>query len=298
MDIKTFIDPATNFEIIKYYWPESLNGQANAAERTSDQLSDIHYRFDREDGTKTCSCGLVYWDSNLPLNSNPWGLSIDDFGHRNRQTGELEPLHKTAVRKLESPTEHIYVCEWCGKTSMQDGFFGEGNAHECELESLPESRDIWITARLDVQRKKILIQLFDQHPEHPDLGYFDIKLGLEGAMVSSHSPDFRTSLLKLLGEGQLLLSEEVRKWGDEVSDWPTDYVNPTEVELDVFWQTERINQKLYSLDNLNDFGYFKFSNSHFEIKSLVRYTMTKDTFTINAARSNVPIMRMPVIGLE
>ena len=298
MDIKTFMHPTTNFKIMKYYWPESLSGQANSAAGPFDQMSDIHFRIDREDGTKTCSCGLVYWDSELPLSSNPWGLSIDDFGHRNHQTGELEPLHKTAVSKLESPPEHIYVCEWCGTTSMLDGFFEESSNHKCELENLLESRFIWITAGLDVKRKKFSIQLFDQHLEDLDLGFLDIKLGIEGAMISSSSPDFRTALLKLMSDGQLLLSEEVRKWGDEVSDWPNEYVNPTEAELDVFWQTERINQKRYSLDNQEDFGYYKFSNAKFESKSLVRYTMTKDTFTINAARSYMPLMRMPVIGLK
>ena len=298
MDIKTFIHPTTNFEIIKYYWPESLNGQANEAVGPFDQLSDIHYRLDREDGTKTCSCGLVYWDSNLPLNSNPWGLSIDDFGHRNRQTGELEPLHKTAVRKHESPTEHIYVCEWCGTTSTLEGFFEESEDHKCELENLLESRFIWITAGLDVKTKKFSIQLFDQHLEHLDLGFLEIKLGIEGAMISSNSPDFRTALSKLLGEGQLLFSEEVRKDSDEVPGWPSEYVNPTESELDVFWQAERTNHDRYWLDDSEDFGYFKFSNSPFESNSLVRYSLTKDTLTINAARSNMPLMRMPVIGLK
>ena len=297
MDIKTFIHPTTNFEIIKYYWPESLSGQANSAAGPFEQMSDIHCRFNRKNGTKTCSCGLVYWDSNLPLTSNPWGLSNDDFGHRNHQTGELEPLQKTALRKFELPTEHIYVCEWCGTTSMQDGFFEESSNHKCELENLPESRDIWITAALDVQRKKFSFRLFDQHLEGQDLGFLDIKLGVQGAMVSSSSPDFRTALMKLLGDGQLLLSEEVRKGGDEVSDWPSEYVNPTEEELDVFWKTERENRKRYFLDNLEDFGYYKFSNAKFESKSLVRYTMTKDIFTIHAARCNMPLMRMPVINL-
>jgi hypothetical protein len=298
MDIQTFIHPTTKIEIIKYYWPESLSGQANSAAGPFDQMLDIHYTVNRENGTKTCSCGLVYWDSNLPLDSNPWGLSIDDFGHRNHQTGELEPVHKTAVKKLESPTEHIYVCEWCGTTSMQEGFFDESNYHPCELENLPESRFIWITASLDVQRKKFSIQLFDQHPEQPDRGFLDIKLSVEGATISSSSPDFRATLTKTLADGQLLLSEEVRKWCDEVSDWPSEYVNPTEEELDVFWEIERKNQKRYSLDNLEDFGYYKFSNVKSESKSLVRYTMTKDTFTINAERSNMPLMRMPVIGLK
>jgi hypothetical protein len=297
MDIKTFIHPTTNFEIIKYYWPESLSGQANSAAGPFEQMSDIHYRFNREDGTKTCSCGLVYWDSNLPLTSNPWGLSNDDFGHRNHQTGELEPLQKTALRKFELPTEHIYVCEWCGTTSMQEGFFDESNYHQCESENLPESRFIWIIASLDVQRKKFSIQLIDQHPEQPDLGFLDIKLGIEGAMISSGSPDFRTALLELMGDGQLLLSEEMRKGGDEVSDWPSEYVNPTEQELNVFWETEKEKQNRYWLDNVEDFGYFKFSDAGFESKSLVRYTMTKDIFTINAARSNMPLMRMPVINL-
>lgn len=298
MDLQTFIHPTTNFEIIKYYWPESLSGQANSAAGPFDQMSDIHYRLNREDGTKTCSCGLVYWDSDLPLSSNPWGLSIDDFGHRNHQTGELEPLHKTTVRKHESPTENIYVCEWCSRTSIQNGFFEECGNHKCELANFPESRNIWITARLDVQRKRYLIQLFDQHLEDLDLGFLDIKLGIEGAMISSSSPDFRTALMKLMSDGQLLLSEEVRKWCDEVPDWPSDYVNPKEEELDVFWQTERINQKRYLLDNLDDFGYYKFSNAKLDSKDLVRFTMTKDTFTINAARSNMPLMRMPVIGLK
>jgi hypothetical protein len=296
MDIKSFIHPTTNFEIIKYYWPESLTGQANSAAGPFDQMSDIHYRVNRENGTKTCSCGLVYWDSGLPLSSNPWGLSIDDFGHRNHQTGELEPLYKTSVIKLESPTENIYECEWCYKPSTR--VFNEGNAHNCELENPPESRDIWITTRLDVQRKKFSIQLFDQHLKDLDLGCLDIKLGIEGAMISSGNPDFRTALVKLLGDGQLLLSEEVRKWCDEVSDWPSEYVNPTEQEFNVFWETERNDQKRYRLDNVEDFGYFKFSDSGFESNSLVRYTMTKETFTINAPRSNVPLMRMLVIGLE
>jgi len=298
MDIKTFIHPTTNFEIIKYYWTESLSDQANSAAGPFEQMSDIHYRFNRKNGTKTCSCGLVYWGSNLPLTSNPWGLSNDDFGHRNHQTGELEPYHKSAVRKLKSPTEHIFECEWCGTTSMQDGFFDESNDHKCELDSLPESRNIWITARLDVQRKKFSIQLFDQHPDQLDLGYLDIKLSVEGATISSSSPDFRATLTKMLADGQLLLSEEVRKWCDEVSDWPSEYVNPTEQEFNVFWETEKEIQNRYWLDNVEDFGYFKFSDYGFESNSLVRYTMTKETFTINAPRSNVPIMRMPVIGLE
>jgi len=298
MDIQTFIHPTTNIEIIKYYWPESLSGQANSAAGPFDQMFDIHYRFDRENGTKTCSCGLVYWGSNLSLGANPWGLSIDDFGHRNHQTGEPESYHKSAVRKFEAPTEHIFECEWCGTTSIQDGFFDETNDHNCELDSLPESRNIWITARLDVQGRKFSIQLFDQHPEQLDLGLLDIKLGIQGAMISSQSPDVCTNLLELFGDGQLLLSEEVRKWCDEVSDWPSEYVNPTEQEFNVFWETEKEKQNRYWLDNVEDFGYFKFSDYGFESNSLVRYAMTKEIFTINASRSNVPIMRMPVIGLE
>ena len=298
MDIKTFMHPTTNFEIIKYYWPESLTGQANSAAGPFDQMSDIHYRVNRENGTKTCSCGLVYWDSGLPLSSNPWGHSIDDFGHRNHQTGDLESYHKSAVRKFASPTEYIFECEWCSKTSLQNGFFEESSNHKCELEHFPESRNIWITARQEVIRKKFSFKLFDQHLKDLDLGFLDIKLGIEGAMISSSNPDFRTAFMKLLGDSQLLLSEEVRKWCDEVSDWPSEYVNPTEQEFNVFWETERKNQKRYSLDNLDDFGYFKFSDSTVETNGLVRYSMTKETFTINAPRSNVPLMRMLVIGLE
>ena len=298
MDIKTFMHPTTNFEIIKYYWPESLTGQANSAAGPFDQIFDIHYTVHRENGTKTCSCGLVYWDSGLPLSPNPWGLSIDDFGHRNHQTGELEPLYKTSVRKLESPAELIFECEWCGTSSMHDGFFDESNDHKCEVENLPESRLIWTVARLEIQQKKFVILLFDEHLEHLNLGFLEIKLGLEGAMISSSSPDFRAALSTLLGDRQLLLSEEVRKNIGDFSDWPSEYVNSTDVELDVYWETERKNQKHYSLDNLEDFGYFKFSDSTVETNGLVRYSMTKETFTINAPRSNVPLMRMLVIGLE
>jgi hypothetical protein len=86
-------------------------------------------------------------------------------------------------------------------------------------------------------------------------------------MISSSIPDFRTALMKLLGDGQLLLSEEVRKGGDEVSDWARQYVNPTEEELDVFWKTERENRKRYYLDNLEDFGYFKFSNAKLKVRA-------------------------------
>jgi hypothetical protein len=222
---------------------------------------------------------------------------MDDFGHRNHQTGELEPYHKSAVRKLESPTEHIFECEWCGTTSMQDGFFDESNDHKCELANLPDSRSIWITASLDVQRKKFSLQLFDQHPERLDLGFLDIKLGLEGATISSSNPDFRASLTEMLADSQLLLSEELRKGSDELSDWPSEYVNPTEAELELFWETEQKNKSRYLLSNMEDFGYFKFSNATFESNSLVRYSMTKEAFTINAARSNMPIMRLPIIGL-
>jgi hypothetical protein len=222
---------------------------------------------------------------------------MDDFGHRNHQTGELEPYHKSAVRKLESATGHIFECEWCGTTSMQDGFFDESNDHKCELANLPDSRSIWITASLDVQRKKFSLQLFDQHPERLDLGFLDIKLGLEGATISYSNPDFRASLNEMLADSQLLLSEELRKGSDELSDWPGEYLNPTEAELELFWETEQKNKSRYLLSNSEDFGYFKFSNATFESNSLVRYTMTKEAFTINAARSNMPIMRMPIIGL-
>jgi hypothetical protein len=298
MDIQTFRNSATNFEIIKYYWPESLSGQANSATGHFKHLPDLHYMFTRENGTRTCSCGLVYWGPSLPLDSNPWGLSMDEFGHRNHQTGELEPYHKSAVRKLQSPTEHIFECEWCGTTSMQDGFFDESNDHKCELGNLPDSRLIWITASLDVQRKKFSLPLFDQHPERLDLGLLDIKLGLEGATISSSSPDFRASLNKMLADGQLLISEELHKGSDELSDWPSEYVNPTQAEIELFWETEQKNKNRYLLSNMEDFGYFKFSNATFGSNSLVRYTMTKEAFTINAARSNMPIMRMPVIGLR
>jgi hypothetical protein len=296
MDIKTFRHPATNFEIIKYYWPESLSGQANSATGPFNHLPDIHYMFTRENGTSTCSCGLVYWGSNLPLDSNPWGLSMDDFGHRNHQTGEYEPCHKLAVRKLEPPTEHIFECEWCRTTSIQDDFFDESKNHQCQLEKLTDSRLMWITASLEVQRKKLSLQLFDQHPESLDHGFLEIKLGLEGATISSSNPDFRETLNKMLAESQLLLSEELREVSDESSDWPSEYVNPTEKELEFFWEVEIENKSRYFLGNLEDFGYFKFSNTTFQSNSLVRYTMTKDAFIINAARSNMPIMRIPVIG--
>jgi hypothetical protein len=296
MDIQTFRHPATNFEIIKYYWPESLSGQANSATGPFNHLPDIHYMFTRENGTSTCSCGLVYWGSNLPLDSNPWGLSMDDFGHRNHQTGEYEPYHKLAVRKFKSPTEHIFECEWCRTTSIQDEFFDESKNHQCELENLPDSRLIWITASLEVQRKKLSLQLFGQQPERQDLGFLVIKLGLEGATISSSNPDFRATLNNMLAEGQLLLSEELREVSDEASDWPSEHVNPTETELELFWEIELENKSRYFLGNLENFGYFKFSNTTFESDSLVRYTMTKEAFTINAARSNMPLMRIPVIG--
>jgi len=298
MDIQIFRHPATNFEIIKYYWPESLSGQANSAAGPSNQMSGIHYKFEREDGRKTCSCGLVYWGSDLPLSSNPWGLSIDDFGHRNHQTGELEVYYKSGVRKAESPTEYIFECDWCGTTSMQDGFFDESHNHKCELENLPESRFIWTVARLEIQNKKFRIRIFDENPENLDFGFLDLKLALEGATASSSSPDFQTALKKMLADGQLLLSEEVREGSGELSDWPSEYVNPTDEELGLHWEAERQNKKRYFLDNGEDSGYFKFSNAAIESDGLVRYTMTREAFTINAARSNMPLMRMPVIGLE
>jgi hypothetical protein len=155
---------------------------------------------------------------------------------------------------------------------------------------------MWITASLEVQRKKLSLQLFDQHPESLDYGFLEIKLGLEGATISSSNPDFRATLNKMLAEGQLLLSEELREVSDEVSDWPSEYVNPTETELELFWEIELENKSRYFLGNLENFGYFKFSNTTFESDSLVRYTMTKEAFIINAARSNLPVMRIPVIG--
>ena len=297
MEIKNLIHPSTNFEIIKYYWPESLSGQANSAAGPFGQMSDMHYRYTRECGTKTCSCGLVYWDSNLPLDSNPWRLSIDDFGHRNHQTGEFEAYHKSLVNKFGSPTEKIFECEWCQTTSILDGFFDESNDHRCELENPSESRFVWTVTRMHLQSKKFFIKLFEERLESLDFGCLETKLGLEGASVFSRSPYFRTAVSELLDDGSLLLSEEIRQGEDEVTDWPSDYVNPTEQEMDLFWEAEKENHNRYLMDNPEDFGYFKFWKLPVESHNLVRYTVTKETFTINAPRSNVPLMRLPVIWL-
>jgi len=297
MEILTFIHPITNFEIVKYYWSDSLSGQANSAARPFSEILDTHYPHTRGDGTNTCSCGLVIWNLNLQPKPNPWGISLDDFGHRNHQTGEPEPLHKSSFREHSSHGSPIFECEWCGLSSMLDGFFDSDNEHLCEFESLPEDRFIWTAARLEVEPKSFSMQLFQENLEQLILGSLEIKLTIEGAFISSTSPEIHTVLSKLLDEGQLLLSEEVRRASDIDSEWPLQYENPSVEDFETFWSDEKLNDSRYWSENLQDFGYFKFWNSEISGNSLVRYTMTRDTFTINAARSNVPLIRIPVIWL-
>ena len=297
MEIRSFIHPTTNFEFIKYYWPDSLSGQANSASRSLGELSEVHTPHNREDGTKTCSCGLVFWNLNLQPNTNPWGISLDDFGHRNHQTGDPEPLHKTSFREHSQSESPIFECEWCGSSSMLDGFFNGDNEHLCGLENLPEDRFIWTAARLEVEPKSFTMRLFQENLEQLNFGLLDIKLTLKGAFISSTSPEIHTLLPKLLNEGQLLLSEEVRRDSEIDSDWPPQYVNPSAKDFEEFWSEEKLTDSRYWLHNLQDFGYFKFSNAGISVDSLVRYTMTKDIFTINAPRSNVPVIRIPVIWL-
>jgi hypothetical protein len=100
-----------------------------------------------------------------------------------------------------------------------------------------------------------------------------------------------------LDEGQLLLSEEVRRDSEIDSDWPLQYVNPSAKDFEEFWSDKKLTDSRYWSENLQDFGYFKFSNSEVSGNSLVRYTMSRDTFTINAPRSAVPLIRIPVIWL-
>jgi hypothetical protein len=299
MEIRSFLHPTQKFEVLKYYWPESLRGESNFAGKSFNALTETHHPVTREDGTRTCSCGLVYWGtSDIPLQS--LGFRLDEIGHRNHQTGDFEPVYKTIVRDGSSPENQHFICEWCGSSSSVGTFFDDSRSHNCDLENNPESREIWITAMLEMQGKNFSLPTFDKWINDLYVGSLKIELTIEGATVSPFSPDFVSDLTNLLEGGPLLMSEEVRRGANSSDqfDWPLDYINPTQEEFDAFWKDEIASDAKYWITpKVEDWGLYKFSASEVQSNSLVRYVMTKDEFVINAPRSNVPQMRMPVKGL-
>jgi hypothetical protein len=153
---------------------------------------------------------------------------------------------------------------------------------------------------LEMQGKNFSIAAFDKWINDIYVGSLQIELTTEGAAVSSFSRDFVSDLTNLLEGGPLLMSEEVRRGSNssDQSDWSLDYINPTQEEFDAFWRDEMASDAKYWITpKVEDWGLYKFSASEVQRNSLVRYMMTKDEFVINAPRSNVPLMRMPVKGL-
>jgi hypothetical protein len=321
METQIITFPGHPLQLFRHYYPNSLQGQENGAEKLVEIEPDVHSEIKRPDGVETCTCGLVYLND-----ESGW---VGNFGHRHHQTGELQPVARikdeyTSPKGVASVTTS-YRCEYCGSDEISDSHFfsskGPGsrrkNIHTCVTEDFPLSR--W---ELEDGRRRFRYEKFFFTPT-PNSIYFEtlgnvsVIVDSTGARLSGTGTHFEEAMYELLSNRSMLISEAKERLLEISEELSAKRVFDP-------WRVSDSRHNWIYRRNLNtmdgSYGFVKFSNE--EVKHLsyetfwpwadqnydfetetshfrtVQFKMTKDYFIVYSDKIALPVAQVPVLGFE
>jgi hypothetical protein len=319
MEIKKITFPNYPMELFRYYYPNSLQGQENSAEKLHNIEADVHTNITREDGIETCSCGLVFVDE-----ASSW---TGYYGHRNHQTGELQPVARVkdeyvSHRGVASVTTS-YRCEHCGSNEIGDpGFFslkGPGsrrkNIHSCVTDDFNLARAEFYEAGHYFRRTRFFFAPTPNSLYFETLGNVSIIVDPTGARLSGTGTHFKEAMLELLSNRTMLISEERERMfeiakkfsvGEVLDPWRVSDNRPNWL-----WQSrpEHANGPhgyiKFSSEVVQHLGYktdaWSKPNPEYVKKNLtfktVQFQMTREHFVVYGDKIALPLAQVPVIGL-
>lgn len=318
MEIQKVTFPNHPLELFRHYYPNSLQGQENSAEKLLEIESDVHSKITRPDGIETCTCGLVYVHDD-----SHW---MGHYGHRNHQTGELQPVARikdeyTSPKGVTSVTTS-YRCEYCGADEIGDrNFFsvkGPGsrrkNIHSCVTDDFPMSRCEFQEARHYFYWKHFFFTPTPNSLYFETLGNVSVIVEPSGARLSGTGTHFQEAMLELLTNRSMLISVESKRM-QEIADkiYPGDVFNQWRVSdnrPNWIWQSNPGSTEgphgyiKFSSEEVQHLGYKTdwpwanpdpdFIQETFTFKT-VQFKMTKDHFIVYGDKIALPLFQVPAI---
>jgi hypothetical protein len=314
MEIKKITFPNHPMELFRYYYPNSLQGQENSAENLMELSPDVHTKVRREDGTETCSCGLVYASEWLGWDSH--------YGHRHHQTGELQPVARVKDEYFYSDATSggettSYRCEYCGADEVGDlNFFSSktsgskiNNVHNCVTDDFPLARQEFLEGLRLFQFQQFFFTPTPNSKYLSSIGNVSLIADPSGLRVNATGENYRETLLKLLENRALLISlpmSEIwelsamhagahKPW--KVSDTRENWYyrkDPNNSSPDGFISISPLEVSDLSFSKDNVWGDPDFVE---EKITGVKCKMTKDYFVVYGNRNAIPVAQVPVLGL-
>jgi hypothetical protein len=318
MEIQKITYPNHPMEIFRHYYPNSLRGQENGAEKFLDIEPDVHSKITRPDGIETCTCGLVYMNEESGWMSN--------YGHRHHETGELQPVARIrdeyVNKQGHASITTSYRCEYCGEDGIGGvNFFsvrGPGsrrkNIHICPTDDFPQARWEFNQGRARFSRNELFFTPTPNSMYFDTLGNVSVIVDSSGARLSGTGTHFEEAMRQLLSNQSMLISEASERlleiagifeagevfdpW--RVADLQSNWIyrinpgSPNGPYGFVRFSSEEVRHLSYSTSwpwaNPNP----EFVEETLRFKT-VKFQMTKDNFVVYSDRIALPVAQVPVV---
>ena len=297
MDTNIVKYPHSELEILRHYYPDSLIGQANGIDPNIQPEPDIHMDFTREDGSESCSCGLIYLDS-----------PFQRYGHRNHLTGLPEPVFKylSPDAYLRRDYEEIYEdyslatfisCERCAMSMTHSTYLSKGSVHECWMEPYEQAHCSMENAKRMIIDQALHFRLNIEGEFVDEPIYVTLTPTLDGLRISPADSDHTGSVFGLLESKTIVFSEEAYKNYLEIE--PSAAMRRAESK-----NFEDIENFLVGSDSHSSYrvsygggeGQFRVLDSDSELPTGTRFSLTKHFFSRHCVVTGVPVLRIPVIN--
>lgn len=296
MDTNIIKYPHSELEILRHYYPDSLIGQANGIDPNIQPEPDVHMDFTREDGSESCSCGLIYLDS-----------PYQRYGHRNHLTGLPEPVFKYLSpdaylrREYEDmyddeSTEIRVSCERCAMSMTQSVYQSKGSSHDCWMEPYEQAHCSMENAKRVIIDQALHFKLDIENGIMNQPMYITLTPTLDGLKISPSDSTHTEVLSKLLETKTIVFSEEGHR--NFLSLEPTPEMLRVQKKNDediIGFLIESDSHSKYRVSYGGGEGWFRVIDADSELPISTRFALTKQYFTRHCISSGVPVLRIPTI---
>jgi hypothetical protein len=291
MDTKIIKYPHSELEIFRYYFPDSLIGQANGVEAEIQPEPDIHMDLTREDGAETCSCGLLYLDS-----------PYQRYGHRNHRTGLPEQVFKFLSaegyrnRGDQDYAKNIWVnCERCAMSIKYSDYLSKRSSHDCWMEHFEQAHCSMENAKRMIidQTLHFKLDLVGKHSD--EVVHVSLAPTLDGLKISTSDPTHLEALLTFLETKTIVFSEEalVNYLLIEPSPETQRAFAKNDDDMNKFLIGSKSHSN-YRLSYGGGEGWFRAIPADSELPLGTRYSLTRQQFSRHCIGTGVTVLRIPV----
>lgn len=296
MDTNIIKYPHSELEILRHYYPDSLIGQANGIVPKIQPEPDVHMDFTREDGSESCSCGLIYLDS-----------PYQRYGHRNHLTGLPEPVFKYLSpdaylrRKYDDiyndeSTETRINCERCAMSMTYSVYLSRGSSHDCWMEPYEQ-------AHCSIENaKRVIIDQALHFKLDTEIGFMDehvyvtLTPTLDGLKISPTDSSHKEAISRVLETKTIVFSDEAYKNYLEIE--PSKAMQKVDAknkdDLNKFRVDAEILSK-YRVSFGGGEGWFRVIDAGAELPHGTRFSLSKHFFSRHCISSGIPVLRIPTI---